>query len=138
MMMACKVSAAMTGVMVSLDREERAVKTSSEASEFSAAAGIQRAWDLAPFSPASSRIAVSAARWYRSTSYSVTNYAREHPEVVVVVVQSAASDWVASHLAGAIERCEQFYTDTDARSAQTYSYGALPVISPRPKRARAP
>jgi hypothetical protein len=64
MMMACKVSAAMTGVMVSLDREERAVKTSSEASEFSAAVGIQRAWDLAPFSPASSRIAVSAARWY--------------------------------------------------------------------------
>ena len=27
-----------------------------------------------------------------------------------------------------IERCEQFYTDTDARSAQTYSYGALPVM----------
>ena len=37
-----------------------------------------------------------------------------------------------------IERCEQFYTDTDARSAQTYSYGALPVISPRPKSARGP
>jgi hypothetical protein len=37
-----------------------------------------------------------------------------------------------------IERCEQFYTDTDARSAQTYLYGALPVISPRPKSARGP
>jgi hypothetical protein len=37
-----------------------------------------------------------------------------------------------------IERCEQFYTDTDARSAQTYSYGALPVISPRPKSAEDP
>jgi hypothetical protein len=37
-----------------------------------------------------------------------------------------------------IERCEQFYTDTDARSAQTYSYGALPVISPRLKSARGP
>ncbi len=36
------------------------------------------------------------------------------------------------------QRCEQFYTDTDARSAQTYSYGALPVISPRPKSARGP
>ena len=30
-----------------------------------------------------------------------------------------------------IERCEQSYTDTDARSAQTYSYGELSVISPR-------
>ena len=37
-----------------------------------------------------------------------------------------------------IERCEQFYTDTDARSAQTYSYGALPVISPRLKSAQDP
>jgi hypothetical protein len=30
----------------------------------------------------------------------------------------------------ATERCEQFYADAYARSAQTYSYGALPVISP--------
>ena len=37
-----------------------------------------------------------------------------------------------------IERCEQFYTDTDARSAQTYSYGALPVISPQLKSAQDP
>ena len=37
-----------------------------------------------------------------------------------------------------IERCEQFYTDTDARSAQTYSYGALSVISPRLKSAQDP
>jgi hypothetical protein len=37
-----------------------------------------------------------------------------------------------------IERCEQSYTDTDARSAQTYSYGELSVISPRPKSARGP
>jgi hypothetical protein len=36
------------GGTVSLDREERAVRGSSEASEFSASAGIQRAWDLAP------------------------------------------------------------------------------------------
>jgi hypothetical protein len=26
------------------------------------------------------------------------NYAREHPEVLVVVVQSAAGDWVAARL----------------------------------------
>jgi hypothetical protein len=32
------------------------------------------------------------------------DYAREHPEVLVVVVQSAASDWAASRLAIAIER----------------------------------
>jgi len=32
------------------------------------------------------------------------NYAREHPEVVVVVVQSGASDWAAARLALAIER----------------------------------
>ena len=31
------------------------------------------------------------------------DYAREHPEVVVVVVQSAASDWAAARLAIAIE-----------------------------------
>ena len=32
------------------------------------------------------------------------DYARSHPEVVVVVVQSAASDWAAARLAAAIER----------------------------------
>ena len=32
------------------------------------------------------------------------NYAREHPEVLVVVVQSAASDWAAQRLGVAIER----------------------------------
>ena len=37
-----------------------------------------------------------------------------------------------------IERCEQSYTDTDARSAQTYSYGALPVISPDPRAPEDP
>jgi hypothetical protein len=31
------------------------------------------------------------------------DYAREHPEVLVVVVQSAASDWAAARLAAAIE-----------------------------------
>jgi hypothetical protein len=31
------------------------------------------------------------------------NYARKHPEVLVVVVQSAASDWAAARLAAAIE-----------------------------------
>jgi hypothetical protein len=31
-------------------------------------------------------------------------YARAHPEVLVVVVQSAASDWAAARLAVAIER----------------------------------
>ena len=94
-------------------------------------------------------------------------YAAAHPELVAVVMQTAASDWAASRLAVAIERvaagaaercghcactrgdasmmpalkierCEQFYTDTDVRSAQTYSYGALPVISPRPKSAQDP
>jgi hypothetical protein len=33
-----------------------------------------------------------------------SGFAREHPEVVVVVVQSAASDWAAARLAIAIER----------------------------------
>ena len=32
------------------------------------------------------------------------DYARAHPEVLVVVVQSAASDWAAARLAAAIER----------------------------------
>ena len=32
------------------------------------------------------------------------NFAEQHPEVVVVVVQSAASDWAATRLAIAIER----------------------------------
>ena len=32
------------------------------------------------------------------------DYARAHPEVLVVVVQSAASDWAAARLAIAIER----------------------------------
>ena len=31
-------------------------------------------------------------------------FAEQHPEVVVVVVQSAASDWAAARLAAAIER----------------------------------
>ena len=31
------------------------------------------------------------------------DYARAHPEVLVVVVQSAASDWAAARLAAAIE-----------------------------------
>ena len=31
-------------------------------------------------------------------------FAEQHPEVVVVVVQSAASDWAATRLAVAIER----------------------------------
>ena len=31
------------------------------------------------------------------------DYARSHPEVLVVVVQSAASDWAAARLAAAIE-----------------------------------
>jgi hypothetical protein len=32
------------------------------------------------------------------------DYAREHPEVLVMVMQSAASDWAATRLAVAIER----------------------------------
>jgi hypothetical protein len=32
------------------------------------------------------------------------DYARTHPEVLVVVVQSAASDWAAARLGAAIER----------------------------------
>jgi hypothetical protein len=35
-----------------------------------------------------------------------------------------------------IERCEQSYTDTDARSAQTYSYGALSHQPPTQERPR--
>ena len=34
-------------------------------------------------------------------------YAQEHPELVAVVVQSAASDWAATRLAVAIERVAQ-------------------------------
>ena len=85
--------------------------------------------------------------------------AAAHPELVIAVMNVGSSDWAALWLgvaiervaAGAaersrhrsctrgdasmmpaleIERCEQSYTDTDARSAQTYSYGALSVISP--------
>ena len=35
-----------------------------------------------------------------------------------------------------IERCEQFYTDTDARSAQTYLYGAVSHQPPTQERPR--
>ena len=31
------------------------------------------------------------------------NYAQQHPELLIVVVQSAASDWAAARLATAIE-----------------------------------
>jgi hypothetical protein len=41
------------------------------------------------------------------------DYARAHPEVLVVVVQSAASDWAAARLAAAIEHVGLHDDDDD-------------------------
>jgi hypothetical protein len=46
------------------------------------------------------------------------NYAREHPEVVVVVVQSAASDWAAQRLGIAIERVAEALLVEEAAETQ--------------------
>jgi hypothetical protein len=81
------------------------------------------------------------------------DYAREHPDVLVAVVQSAASDWAAARLAVAIERVavallaeDEPAPQNDLGTIQTRTQdrlrlihtGALSVISPRPKSARGP
>jgi hypothetical protein len=78
------------------------------------------------------------------------DYAREHPDVLVAVVQSAASDWAAARLAVAIERVavallaeDEPAPQNDLGTIQTRTQdrlrlihtGALSVISPRPKSA---
>ena len=54
------------------------------------------------------------------------NYARSHPEVLVVVVQSAASDWAAQRLGVAIERVAEALP---VEEAETHIVSAL---RPRP------
>jgi hypothetical protein len=46
------------------------------------------------------------------------DYARSHPEVPVVVVQSAASDWAAARLAVAIERVAEALLIEEAETQQ--------------------
>jgi hypothetical protein len=59
-----------------------------------------------------------------------TNYAREHPEVLVVIVQSAASDWAASRLAVAIERVAEALVEPE--EAQQRIVSASEFLRPRP------
>ena len=55
-------------------------------------------------SPCLIRLAGWSLRARRSTWCSAAVTLKQHPEVVVAVMQTAASDWAASRLAVAIER----------------------------------
>ena len=58
------------------------------------------------------------------------NFAEQHPEVVVVVVQSAASDWAATRLAIAIERVAEALLVEE--EAQQHIVQARELLRPRP------
>jgi hypothetical protein len=58
------------------------------------------------------------------------NYAREHPDVLVVVVQSAASDWAAARLALAIERVAEALLVEE--ETQQHIVPARELLRPRP------
>ena len=58
-------------------------------------------------------------------------YAREHPEVLVVVVQSAATDWAAAHLAAAIEHVAEALLVEEAEETQRI-LPAHELLRPRP------
>jgi hypothetical protein len=58
------------------------------------------------------------------------NFAEQHPEVVVVVVQSAASDWAAPRLAIAIERVAEALLVEE--KTQQHLVLARELLRPRP------
>ena len=58
------------------------------------------------------------------------NFAEQHPEVLVVVVQSAASDWAAARLAVAIERVAEALLVEE--EAQQHIVPARELLRPRP------
>ena len=58
------------------------------------------------------------------------DYARAHPEVLVVVVQSAASDWAAARLAAAIEHVAEALLVEE--EAQQHIVTARELLRPRP------
>ena len=58
------------------------------------------------------------------------DYARSHPEVVVVVVQSAASDWAAARLAAAIEHVAIALAEPEETQQHIVPAGEL--LRPRP------
>ena len=57
------------------------------------------------------------------------DYARSHPEVLVVVVQSAATDWAAARLAAAIEHVAIALAEPEEPEAQRI----LPAHEPLPR-----
>ena len=59
------------------------------------------------------------------------DYARSHPEVLVVVVQSAASDWAAQRLGVAIKRVAEALLVEEAEEAQRI-VPARELLRPRP------
>jgi hypothetical protein len=59
------------------------------------------------------------------------DYARAHPEVLVVVVQSAASDWAAARLAAAIEHVAIALAEPE-EDAQQRILPAHELLRPRP------
>jgi hypothetical protein len=59
------------------------------------------------------------------------DYARSHPEVLVVVVQSAASDWAAARLAAALEFIGRSLLVEEAE-AQQHILPARELLRPRP------
>ena len=58
------------------------------------------------------------------------DYARAHPEVLVVVVQSAASDWAAARLAAAIEHVAIALAEPE--ETQQRILPARELLRPRP------
>jgi hypothetical protein len=58
------------------------------------------------------------------------NFAEQHPELVVVVVQSAASDWAAARLAIAIERVAEALLVEE--ETQQHILPAHELLRPRP------
>jgi hypothetical protein len=58
-------------------------------------------------------------------------FAEQHPEVVVVVVQSAASDWAAARLAIAIERVAEALL-VEGEEAQQHIVPARELLRARP------
>jgi hypothetical protein len=65
------------------------------------------------------------------------DYARSHPEVlVVVVVQSAASDWAAARLGIAIERVAEALLVEEAETQRILP--ARELLRPRPRPASSP
>jgi hypothetical protein len=59
-------------------------------------------------------------------------FAEQHPEVIVVVVQSAASDWAAARLATAIERVAEALLVEEEEEETQRIVPARELLRPRP------